>query len=79
MNKQLKINKMKKTVFLIGIAITLMTACQNSSNQPSNQNEGTSTKQDTLENANQQNPNPADTVKTNKEKREKEEEKEGDD
>lgn len=44
---------MKKTVFLIGIAITLVTACQNSSNQPSNQNNGTSTKQDTTANLNQ--------------------------
>lgn len=68
---------MKTTVFLIGIAITLLTACQNSSNQPSNQNEGTATKQDTTVNVNQQTTNPADTAKINKE--ETEEEKDGDD
>ena len=74
-----KKHKMKKTVFLNGIAITLLTACQNSSNQPSNQNDGTATKQDTTVNANQQTTNPVDTAKTNKEKGEKEEEKDGDD
>lgn len=70
---------MKKTIFLIGIAIALLTACQNSSNQSSNQNEGTATKQDTIVNANQQTANPVDTAMTNKEKGEKEEEKDGDD
>ncbi|MBK6629270.1 MAG: hypothetical protein IPJ87_03920 [Flavobacteriales bacterium] len=70
---------MKKTVFLIAIAIGLLTACQNSSNQPANQNEGTAPKQDTAVNVNQQTSNPVDTAKANKEKGEKEEEKDGDD
>lgn len=70
---------MKRTIFLIGIAITLLTACQNNSNQPANQNEGTATTQDTTVNANQQTITPIDTTKTNKEKGEKEVEKDGDD
>ena len=70
---------MKKTIFLIGITIALLTACQNSSNQPSNQSEGPATKQDTTVNANQQAASPLDTTATTKEKGEKEEEKDGDD
>lgn len=41
---------MKKTIFSIGIAIALLTACQNNSNQPVNQNDGAVTKQDTAAN-----------------------------
>lgn len=67
---------MKKTVFLIVITLAL-TACQNSSNQPANQNEGTAAKQDTTMNTNPQTKTSIDTSKTNKEK--KEEEKDGDD
>lgn len=63
---------------MIDIAIPLLTACQNSSNQPSNQNDGTATTQDTTVTENQQTTNPADTVKKNKEKREKEEGKDED-
>lgn len=69
---------MKTTVFLFGIAMALLTACQNSSNSPANQTDGTATIQDTV-NLNQQPTNPADTTKANKEKGEKEEEKDGDD
>lgn len=69
---------MKTTVFLFGIAMALLTACQNSSNSPANQIDGTATIQDTV-NLNQQPTNPADTTKANKEKGEKEEEKDGDD
>lgn len=70
---------MKTTVFLFGIAMALLTACQNSSNSPANQTDGTATIQDTAVNLNQQPTNPADTTKANKEKGEKEEEKDGDD
>jgi hypothetical protein len=41
---------MKKTMFSIGIAMALLTACQNNSNQPANQNDGAVTKQDTAAN-----------------------------
>jgi len=41
---------MKKTIFSIGIAIALLTACQSNSNQPANQNDGAVTKQDTASN-----------------------------
>lgn len=45
---------MKWNIYIIGIVIALLTACQNSSNQTANQNEGTVTKQDTAANFNKE-------------------------
>ncbi|MCC7301834.1 MAG: hypothetical protein IT233_04240 [Bacteroidia bacterium] len=67
---------MKKTLFLFGLALTLLIACKNTTNQPENQNTETAPIQDTA--VNKQTGNLTDTAQTTKEQGEKEEKEEKD-